>query len=545
MRAAALRLMEWYHSNYWLPQSEYLREMSSLCLSSDVRISSSESTVLIPKEHQTQYDMDPDLPIFLEDSPSFNSLIKLSGSTFITEIFIPLFLCSVYSHDLPHGTISMKVTVKSKKLRKTFELWWGRALKIQESSSKFYSIICTRLFVGVMDALEKGLETTPKCPGVLSRLDIGWRLAVCESWVGKLFKQNVKQLIEAVNGKNSELERDAHIHEEIKNRYRTESASRGGGISGALRLRYNEMLCVIRSAGGKKSGAALQWMEGLENVLCTVEMILDADLLRSCVALLSEEYNRNSLGSAEEEEGEREGEEGGEEDEEGDKGVDGESDFDGSIDSGDDNDEDSDGNDDDRGDSTGVMKDGRVVANEAESSSTVGRVISNSNITMDSEDEDHAPDDVVKNTSSSSGSSGGVGRGVLKRGRDDDLISHSKVQGHSTPVCQSSSSSSVSHINAKNTPTDVNNNNDNSTSSSSSSKTDSHNTTSSTENSNKKANKSNSHQTNANKNTHKQTPKGWTVCSDHSAWPLGLLQGEGLDGLGRCPLYLLAEVKGR
>ena len=539
MRAAAQRLMEWYHTNYWSPQSEYLKEMSSLCLSSDVRTSSSESTVLIPKEQQTEYHTDPDLPIFLEDSPTFNSLIKLSGSTFITEIFTPLFLCSVYSHDLPHGTVSMKIAVKSKKLRRTFELWWGRTLKIQESSSRFFGIICTRLFVGALDVLENGTEMTPRSPGVSSRVDIEWRLAVCESWIGKLFRQSVKQLIQAVNGRNSESERDAHIHEEIRNRFTQEIASRGGGTSGALRLRYNEMLCVLQragSAGKKKSGAALKWLEGLENVLCSVEMILDTDLLHSCVTLLSEEYKRIKSGSAEDE------------GEQGEGGVEGESDFDGSVHSGDDHDHDDisdgdhDSNDNDDGeDDDDVSKDEDVVA---QSASTDQRVIPNIDINIRADDKegerlivDHALDNIVRDTSNRSDSNSGGGRGGLKRRREDDCMesSHSQVKAPSSPSSSSSSSSSGRQINMKNTPIDVNNSSNN----------NNNNNRKLTDNSNKKENVSKSiHQMN-HKNTHKQTPRGWTVCSDHSAWPLGMLQGEALDGLGRCPLYLLTEVTGR
>ena len=145
------------------------------------------------------------------------------------------------------------------------------------------------------------------------------RLAVCVSWVGKLLRQNVKKLIQGLNAKNSALVGDALMLAHVSNRYRQESANRGSGVSGALRLRYNELLhnthraVDVDAAEKKKNFLALRRLEGLEEALHYVEMMLSTDLLRTCVKLVCEEQETKRSRDTEDEHGGGEEVEGKEE----------------------------------------------------------------------------------------------------------------------------------------------------------------------------------------------------------------------------------------
>ena len=176
-------------------------------------------------------------------------------------------------------------------------------------------------------------------------------------------------------------------------------------------------------------------MTGVQTCALPISMILDADLLHSCVTLLSEEYKRIKSGSAEDEGGQGEG------------GVEGESDFDGGVHSGDDDDDDgiSDGdhdnndNDDDNDgeDDDDASKDEDVVA---QSTSTDERVIPNIDINIRADDKegeqlivDHAIDNIIRDTSNRSDSNSGGGRGGLKRDRKSTRLNSSHLRASRMP----------------------------------------------------------------------------------------------------------------
>jgi hypothetical protein len=160
MRAASSRLIEWYFTNYWQPQSEYLKSVTSLCLTSNlsvrkdgahlIELSSKEERKL--QQQQQRNGISNDTVPALE-STTFDSLIKGAGSTFVTGVFLPIFLCSIFDHDMPESTVIMRKAVKIKKTKKMCDFWWSRILKIQELNSVFFSTLSVRLSVTAVDSV--------------------------------------------------------------------------------------------------------------------------------------------------------------------------------------------------------------------------------------------------------------------------------------------------------------------------------------------------------------------------------------------------------
>ena len=173
LRAAALRLVEWYHNNYWLPQSEYLKTTSLLCITAHLSVKKDNKNVTLNEDLQT-----------------FDSLVRSPGSTFFTEIFIPTFINSIYQYNLQetYDKIKKEENAKSREISKIFEFWWDRILKIQETNSKFFTILVLRLCMSIKDSFDK-TQIFPRgnaTNDTLPKKQFQWRMHVCTSWLEKL-----------------------------------------------------------------------------------------------------------------------------------------------------------------------------------------------------------------------------------------------------------------------------------------------------------------------------------------------------------------------
>ena len=147
LRAASIRLIEWYRCNYWLPQSEYLKSASALCVSAKLSSKKEETAVQSSgsKEEKGQHQKanqqnkgeqaDTSSPV--DDMPSFESLVRSPGSTFFTEIFLPAFVNSICKISLPENSGKTKKVgqAKTKVISKMFEYWWD-SLKSQHTQSR-------------------------------------------------------------------------------------------------------------------------------------------------------------------------------------------------------------------------------------------------------------------------------------------------------------------------------------------------------------------------------------------------------------------------
>ena len=125
-----------------------------------------------------------------EDLPTFDSLVRSPGSTFFTEIFIPTFINSIYQFNLQesYDKIKKEENAKSREINKIFEFWWDRILKIQETNSKFFNILVSRLCMSITDSFDKIQIFSRRKVNheILSQKQFEWRMHVCTSWLDKL-----------------------------------------------------------------------------------------------------------------------------------------------------------------------------------------------------------------------------------------------------------------------------------------------------------------------------------------------------------------------
>ena len=125
-----------------------------------------------------------------EDLPTFDSLVRSPGSTFFTEIFIPTFINSIYQFNLQesYDKIKKEENAKSREINKIFEFWWDRILKIQETNSKFFNILVSRLCMSITDSFDKIQIFSRRNVNhdILSPKQFEWRMHVCTSWLDKL-----------------------------------------------------------------------------------------------------------------------------------------------------------------------------------------------------------------------------------------------------------------------------------------------------------------------------------------------------------------------
>jgi hypothetical protein len=294
MRAASSRLIEWYYSNYWQPQSEYLKIVTSLCLTSNLSVRkvsahlvelSSKEGRKVQQQQQLQQQRngitsDTNIPL---ESPTFDSLIKGAGSTFITGVFLPIFFCSIFDHNMPENTVMMRKAAKMKKTKKMCDFWWNRILKIQELNSVFFSILSVRLSVAAVDSVMNKVNSSPqkvrKFPGGnLARFEVDWRLHVCRSWVEKLFVHSVNHIINSHKARKSVL--DIDISEEVRKNYWNQGSRSSSNVLSAVRSRIE----LLEDQGGAIT----------IEILSFAEMICNATGLSECVLAVLEEMKRQN-----------------------------------------------------------------------------------------------------------------------------------------------------------------------------------------------------------------------------------------------------------
>lgn len=203
LRAASNRLIEWYYSNYWLPQSKYLEMVSQSCIrlplsKYDKDDSKNETLLNSIKEQkklryqQSQTEQSQQQPI--EDA-TFDILIKTSGATFITELFIPLFMNSIHHTDSTNvnynGKNRKKMSMKNKMLKKQCDLWSARLIRIQEINKNFFTILSLHLCVSALESFSVNEVSNDHELSSFKEDASKWKVSVNQFWLDKLLTFNM------------------------------------------------------------------------------------------------------------------------------------------------------------------------------------------------------------------------------------------------------------------------------------------------------------------------------------------------------------------
>ena len=156
-----------------------------------------------------------------EDLQTFDSLVRSPGSTFFTEIFIPTFINSIYQYNLQetYDKIKKEEIAKSREISKIFEFWWDRILKIQETNSKFFTILVFRLCMSITDSFYK-TQIFPRGNATydtLPKKQFQWRMHVCTSWLEKLLIHLITLAFSNEKKKNSYTNID--FYNEVKKKF--------------------------------------------------------------------------------------------------------------------------------------------------------------------------------------------------------------------------------------------------------------------------------------------------------------------------------------
>mmetsp|Transcript_11526 Transcript_11526/g.11166 ORF Transcript_11526/g.11166 Transcript_11526/m.11166 type:complete len:578 (+) Transcript_11526:116-1849(+) len=207
LRAASKRLIEWYYSNYWLPQSKYLEMVSQSCISlplSKYDNDESKSVTLLnttkeqrKSRHQQLKTEKEQLPI---EEATFDVLIKTSGATFITELFIPLLMNSIHTKLSSNGH-RIKTSMKNRMLKKQCDLWSARLIRIQEINKNFFIILSLHLCISTLDNM--GIYDVSYDQDLLSdeKISSEWKVCVNEYWLDKLLIFNMDIICGGENNK--------------------------------------------------------------------------------------------------------------------------------------------------------------------------------------------------------------------------------------------------------------------------------------------------------------------------------------------------------
>jgi hypothetical protein len=140
------------------------------------------------RHQQSKIEQSQQHPI--EDA-TFDIFIKTSGATFITELFIPLFMNSIHTILSCNGKNRMKTSMKNKMLKKQCDLWSERLIRIQEINKNFFTILSLHLCISALDGI--GIYNTFYDQDLFSDKEIfsEWKVSVNQFWLDKLLILNM------------------------------------------------------------------------------------------------------------------------------------------------------------------------------------------------------------------------------------------------------------------------------------------------------------------------------------------------------------------
>ena len=175
LRSGVNELITWYNLNYWIPQYEYLKELSVICLPTD--------TTSIENVNVNQIfnrNLNPNQTI---------------SSTFLTSIFLPMFLqatiLSKPSDDMNNW---------SKEITSMISDWWFKITELCELLPFFvhtiiFHILCTTL--DVYELVNVNVKTNNSSSDECN-FDLNvkqWTLLNCQLWIEKLLETNGKSYV--------------------------------------------------------------------------------------------------------------------------------------------------------------------------------------------------------------------------------------------------------------------------------------------------------------------------------------------------------------
>ena len=213
---------------------------------------------------------------FIEDLPTFDSLVRSPGSTFFTEIFIPIFINSIFQYNLleNYDKIKKEENAKLKEMNKIFLFWWDKILKIQETNTNFLSILSIRLSLAILDSIQI-MKTTPiggATHGFLSRKEVEWRLYVCTSWFDKLVIHIITKIFS--NEKKKKLYTNIDFYNEVKRIFRSSKFDKEKSVLFSIVNKYESLIenCKYESK--------------LHEILLLIKMINSKDFLQKSVFIV-------------------------------------------------------------------------------------------------------------------------------------------------------------------------------------------------------------------------------------------------------------------